>query len=141
MFSSFCYWRNVSAYRARTRAAHRLVMHTPPLLTRPPNLPILNTTMGIKEALDAIAALKLGEHFSYSQLAKNHSCCRSTLSRRHRGISASNQVKANDQLLLNPRDEAEVVKYIQGLTERHLMPTRQIIINIVSHGWVRGLQV
>ena len=34
--------------------------------------------------------------------------------------------------MLHPRDEAELVKYIRGLTERHLMPTRQMIVNFVT---------
>jgi hypothetical protein len=31
--------------------------------------------------------------------------------------------------ILHPRDEAELVQYIRGLTERHIPPTRQMIIN------------
>lgn len=88
--------------------------------------------MPLEEALAELDSLKPGEHFSYQALAKKHGCVRSTLTRRHRGLNASRATKARRQRLLHPRDEVEVVQYIRGLTERHLMPTRQMIINIIT---------
>ena len=89
--------------------------------------------MPLEEALAELASLKDDEHIPYTVLAKKHGCCRSTLSRRHRGVCASNEVKAEHQLLLDPHIEAEVVEYIRGLTKRWLMPTRQMIANIVAY--------
>ena len=52
--------------------------------------------------------------------------------RQHKGEAAPHEEKAEHQHLLHPRDEAELVEYIRGLTERHLMPTRQMIINFAT---------
>ena len=58
--------------------------------------------------------LTLTKIFSYAEIAKKHSVARSTLSRKHQGISGS-------------RAEAELVKYIEDLTERKLPPTREMV--------------
>ena len=57
--------------------------------------------------------------------------------RQHKGQAVPHEQKVEDQRLLHPRDEAELVEYIRGLTERHLMPTRQMIINFATPfcGW------
>ncbi|KAF2621503.1 hypothetical protein BU25DRAFT_354172, partial [Macroventuria anomochaeta] len=34
--------------------------------------------------------------------------------------------------LMHPRNEAELVQYIRGLTEQHLMPTRQMLKNFAA---------
>ena len=89
--------------------------------------------MLLKEAFADLDTLRPGDHFSYQALAQKHGCCLTTLSRRDRGVCASNEVKSEHQLLLDPRIEAEVVEYIRGLTKRWLMPTRQMIANIVAY--------
>ena len=93
--------------------------------------------MPVKEALAEIDSLRPGEQFSYRALAKKHSCSRSTLMRQHKGQAVPHEQKVEDQRLLHPRDEAELVEYIRGFTERHLMSTRQIIINFATPfcGW------
>jgi hypothetical protein len=88
--------------------------------------------MPLEKALAELAALKNNEHIPYTVLAKKHGCCRTTLSRRHKGACASNEVKSQHQLVLHPRDEIEVVQYVKSLTERHLMPTRKILRRIVT---------
>jgi hypothetical protein len=88
--------------------------------------------MPLEEALAEPATLKDKEPFMYTALAKKHGCCRTTLSRRHQGACASNEVKAQHQLVLHPRDEIEVVQYVKSLTERHLMPTRKILRRVVT---------
>jgi hypothetical protein len=87
--------------------------------------------MLLEEALVELATLKEKEPFSYTALAAKHGCCRTTLSRRHQGVYASNEVKSQHQLVLHPRDEIEVVQYVKSLTERYLMPTR-ILCRIVT---------
>ena len=74
---------------------------------------------------------------SYRTLAKKHNFSRSTLMRRHKDRAAPHEQKAENPRILHPRDEAELVEYIRGLTERHLMPTRHMIANFAAHvcGW------
>jgi uncharacterized coiled-coil DUF342 family protein len=40
--------------------------------------------------------------------------------------------KAIAQRLLTPTQELELVQYIEGLTKRHLLPTRTIIKNFAA---------
>ena len=51
--------------------------------------PQLNTTMTIEEALAELDALSSSEEFCYAKIAKKHGVDRSTLSRKHRGVSGS----------------------------------------------------
>jgi hypothetical protein len=88
--------------------------------------------MPLQEALAEIDRLKPGEKLSYQALAKRHGCCRSTLTRQHRGQVVPHREEALQRRLLHPRDEAEVVEYVRELTKRHLMPTRQMVINFVA---------
>jgi hypothetical protein len=87
----------------------------------------LNATMPIKEALAELRALGPGGSLSYRALTRKHGCCRSTLTRQQKQLVASHDDKALSQRLIHPRDGAELVQYIAGLTERHMMPTRQMI--------------
>ena len=88
--------------------------------------------MPLQDALAEIDRLKPGSKLSYQALAKKHGCCRSTLTRRHRGQMIPHQEEALQRRLLHPRDEVEVVEYIRALTKRHLMPTRQMITNFLT---------
>jgi hypothetical protein len=51
--------------------------------------PQLNTTMTIEEALAELDALDSSEDFCYAKIAKKYGVARSTLSRKHRGVSGS----------------------------------------------------
>ena len=44
----------------------------------------------------------------------------------------SREEKAIAQQLLTPTQELELVQYIEGLTERYLLPTRTIIKNLAA---------
>ena len=88
--------------------------------------------MPLEEGLAELDSLRPREKFSYQALARKHGCCRLTLSRQHQGRVVSHKQKAEDQRILHPRDKAELVQYIRGLTERHLMPTRQMIVNFTT---------
>jgi hypothetical protein len=103
--------------------------------------------MTLEAALAEIKSLKQGESFSYRFLAKKHSVSRTTLAAHHQG-QRTTRAGAHDQLrLLSQRDEAELVKYIRSLTEKHCPPTRQMIINFAtplckwepSEAWVTRL--
>jgi hypothetical protein len=88
--------------------------------------------MSVKAAIKELRAADSDEDISYRKLAKKHHICRSTLARQAQGIHALRDDSALNRRLLHLRDEAELVKYIRGLTERHLMPTRQMIVNFAT---------
>jgi hypothetical protein len=88
--------------------------------------------MLLEEALAKLNTLDLTEDFSHRKLAEKHGCCHKTLIRRHKGKYALRKAKAEDQMVLHPRDEVEVVQYVESLTERHLMPTRKILVRIIK---------
>jgi len=103
------------------------------LKTRQTLTPHNSTAMSpIKEALVEIESLEPGEQFTYTQIANKHGINRSTLSRRHRSVTASRAAIAAEQQKLTPQQEIELVKYIEGLTKRHLPPTRKMIQNFAS---------
>ena len=81
----------------------------------------------IEAAIADIELLGPGEPFSYTAFATKHGVVRSTLIRRHRGVTRPPQVKNFDQQKLTLEQEIELVRYIKGLTERHLPPTREMI--------------
>ncbi|KAF2832717.1 hypothetical protein CC86DRAFT_425334 [Ophiobolus disseminans] len=81
----------------------------------------------IEAALAAIASLEPGESFSYKQVAQQYGCNRTTLARRHQGVSSLCSTKAADQQALYPQQEQELLQYINRLTERGLPPTRAMI--------------
>ncbi|KAF1963881.1 hypothetical protein BU23DRAFT_640646 [Bimuria novae-zelandiae CBS 107.79] len=86
----------------------------------------------IQAAIDEIESREQGEDFSYTEVATRYGINRSTLSRRHRGVTASRAATTNDQQKLNLQQEQELVRYIKGLTERHIPPTREMIQNFAS---------
>lgn len=88
--------------------------------------------MTLESAIEEIEAAREGEQLSYNKLAEKHGVTRSTLTRRVKGDHASVQTSGLNKRLLHPHDEAEVVKYCRELTRRHLMPTRQMIINFIT---------
>jgi transposase-like protein len=84
----------------------------------------------IQAAIDEIESQEPGEKFTYTEIATKYGVDRSTLSRRHRGVTASRAATADNQQKLNPQQEQELVRYIKGLTERHIPPTREMIRNL-----------
>ncbi|KAF1942407.1 hypothetical protein EJ02DRAFT_375677, partial [Clathrospora elynae] len=83
----------------------------------------------IEDALAAIKSLDEGEQFTYQAIADIYGVSRTTLSRRHRQVQGSREEQPINLQLLGPHQEAELVKYIVGLTERGLPPTREMIQN------------
>jgi hypothetical protein len=88
--------------------------------------------MTMEEALAELDALNSNEDICYAEIAKKHSVARSTLSRKHRGISGSRAEAGLARRNLQPEQEAELVKYIENLTERKLPPTREMVQIYVS---------
>jgi hypothetical protein len=91
--------------------------------------------MSVEAAIQELDTANLGDSISY-KLAGKHSVYRSTLTPRAKGTHASRQDDALERRLLHLRDEAELVDYTKGLTERHRMPTRQIK---TRHGVRQGM--
>ncbi|KAF1351746.1 hypothetical protein EJ07DRAFT_183649 [Lizonia empirigonia] len=88
--------------------------------------------MSVKEAVAEGRATRHRDNFQYTKLAEKHGVTRSTLTRQLNGECASKEDQALKQQLMHPRDEAELVQYIRGLTEQHLMPTRQMLKNFAA---------
>lgn len=65
----------------------------------------------IDAALDALKLLKLGKKINYTQVAREYSVDRSTLSRRYRG---------ENRRLLNTSQESELIIYIDKLCSKGL---------------------
>ena len=86
----------------------------------------------LEAALDALKSLKLRESPNYTTIAKQYGVNRTTLSRRHRGVTRSWAEKISNDWNLNPTQELELVKYIDSLSKRGLPPTREIIRNFAS---------
>ena len=88
--------------------------------------------MSLEAALSYIRSLRPGESFSYRKVAEKYHISRTTLAEHHQGKRTTRE-KQYDQLRILPqRDEAELVQYIRGLTEKHCPPTRQMIINFAT---------
>jgi transposase-like protein len=83
--------------------------------------------MLIDAALAELDALEPGQQFSYSAIAKKYGVVRSTLTRWHKANTASITTKNINQQRLTPQQEIELVKYIEELTRRYLLPTREMI--------------
>ena len=81
----------------------------------------------------AVADLESQESLNYAQTAKKWNVDRSTLSRRHRGITGSKQ----DQYSYTAKTFTDVqenvlIRYINDLSARGLPPTSQIIRNLAK---------
>ncbi|KAF2001680.1 hypothetical protein P154DRAFT_402489, partial [Amniculicola lignicola CBS 123094] len=66
----------------------------------------------IQAAIDDIESLPPGETLSYTKTAAKYGIVRSTLIRRHKGITQPPEVKNSNQQKLTPQQEQELVQYI-----------------------------
>src|ERR1700712_3695085 len=81
----------------------------------------------IEAALAAIESLGPGEEFSYQKTAAEYHCDRTTLSRRHQGISTSREAEAQNRQALHPQQEKELLRHIERFKRQGLPPTRPMI--------------
>ena len=81
----------------------------------------------------AIADLESQEHTNYAATATRWKLKRSTLSRRHRGKTGSNQ-EANSyaRRQLTNTQEKTLIRHINKLNDRGILPTPQIVKNFVE---------
>ena len=86
----------------------------------------------IEELVEAINSRNPEEEFSYTKFASANQVDRSTLARRHQGVSTSREVKALNQRKLNNTEEAALIRLINSLTEQGLPPNRLQIRNYAA---------
>jgi transposase-like protein len=77
----------------------------------------------IQEAIEAIELCEEDASFSYREVAKRFGVDRSTLSRRHQGKTQSYVQVGQQQQLLNPQQELELVQHVERCTRQGLPPT------------------
>jgi transposase-like protein len=83
----------------------------------------------IQEAIEYLESREAGDNFSYREVAKKFGVNRVTLMRRHKHETEEYGVRNQS---LPPECEAELVQYIETLTERRLPPTRTMIQQFAS---------
>jgi hypothetical protein len=86
----------------------------------------------IDDAFEFLESQEPGEQLSYQKCSVMFGVDRRTLARRHKGLTQSMTTKHQQQRKLTPQAEAELVRYIQSLSDRHMPPTRNMIQNFAS---------
>ena len=81
----------------------------------------------------AIAHLNRQETHNYAAAARRYGIDRTTLMRRHKGLTVS-RAEANSTFRqhLNDMQEDELLRYIDALTDRHILLITQIIKNLAE---------
>ena len=95
--------------------------------------------MDLKEALEAADAADAASKLCYQEIADKSVVSRSTLSRQHQGICASREEAYLSRRKLSPPQEVELCKYIEGLSDQGLPPTRRMVQNFateIAHQYV-----
>jgi hypothetical protein len=134
-----------------TESVHHLHARTTCTLTpRTPNLHQTSTrhnstTMtAIEKAIEDLESHESGPQSPYQKYATKWGVDRSTLSRRHRGVSRSVSAAHDTQKNLSTAQQQQLVQYITKLSEQGLAPTKQMVQNFgsavagkrVSMAWV-----
>ena len=88
--------------------------------------------MFLEAVIKVIESADHEQQLMYKKRAENYKITRSTLTRRVKGECVLRPDAALIRRLLHPQIEAEPVQYIRGLAERHLVPTRQMVIDIIT---------
>ena len=80
----------------------------------------------------ALADLTLQESSNYTATAKKFNINRSTLSRRHRGITASVKKSKQTTLILSNQQKKEFIRYINKFIERDI-PSFNVMIRVFAY--------
>ncbi|PVH90727.1 hypothetical protein DM02DRAFT_607152 [Periconia macrospinosa] len=88
--------------------------------------------MALLEAFAEWDTYENKENIPWTRISEKHDVVRSTLARTYRRETRSRKEQAIAQQKLTPQQEQELVKYIGGLTARHIPPTREMIANFAS---------
>jgi hypothetical protein len=86
----------------------------------------------IKAALAALESLEPGARLNYTKVAIEFGVDRSTLSRRHRGIQQPRSTQYESQRILNNQQSEQLITWVNGLTERGLPPSNEMIRNFAK---------
>ena len=86
----------------------------------------------IEAALAAIESLEYGEKINYTKIAQEYSVVRSTLTRRHQGLSTTRSDKIAQDRALHVHQEEALLRYIERLTLQGLPPSRPMILRFAS---------
>jgi hypothetical protein len=86
----------------------------------------------ISDAAAAIDSRDEGEAFSYRKPATEFGVDRETLRRRHQSLQTTSAGAAQNRQKLHPQQEKALVRYIQGLTDDGLPPTREMVRNFAE---------
>jgi hypothetical protein len=71
----------------------------------------------IDDALAYLESLSSGESFQYTKVADTFGVDRRALARRHKGLTQPITTKHEQQRKITPQAEAELVRYIQSLSD------------------------
>ena len=80
----------------------------------------------------ALEDLKLQDIPNISATARVYNVQRSTLSRRFNGVTRPAKMQHQNQQLLSPQQELELVEYINILTKRGTLPTTAMVRNFAG---------
>ena len=75
----------------------------------------------------ALTDLVLQNTFNYTATVKKYNVVRSTLSRRHKDVTASLKFNKNDSQLLSKEQTKDFINYINQLTDRDLPPINAMV--------------
>ena len=105
-------------------------MHTKIRIAPPLSKIDISTTMKPIEL--ALAALESQGVIDYSATAREFGVDRTTLSRRHRGLTSSRDSATDSCSLLTKQQQKELVTYINNLTAKGLPPTHSMVRNFAQ---------
>jgi transposase-like protein len=90
----------------------------------------------IEAALAAVESLEPGEKPNYTQIAQAYGVVRSTLTRRHQRISASQDIKAQNQQALHPQQELELLRYMPQISRKKSLEKAGLIDISSDTRWI-----
>ena len=122
--------RRADAYSCSLVRARSHFMHTPP--HQKPHILKFNNSMDIDPIEAALAALKSQKTPNYTATAKKFGIDRTTLSRRHRGITAAKGTNPYPSAVLSPTQRKVCIDYINKLTKRGTPSTARIIARFTA---------
>ena len=99
----------------------------------------------IKKAAEDLELHESGPQYLYKKYALKWGVERSTLSRRHRGVTGTRAAKYEQHRNLTTTQQQELVQYITKLSKQGLPPTKEMVQNFsaaiarkpVLESWVR----
>ena len=97
-----------------------------PSKNHPPTLE-LNNFINMDSIEAALADLKLQETPNYTVTAKKYGVDRTTLSRRHRGVTIKRGYNPKSNALLSIEQRKTLIAFINQLTEQGLPPTARLV--------------